>query len=120
MFAGRAPKTTWYDLESVAGSESLRATPERMLGGLRGLVVLDEIQRMPELFRILRPLCDRAGRPASFLLLGSASPALMRGASESLPGRAQFLQVHGLTLDEVESTNLDRLWMREHAADRWD
>lgn len=112
MFAGRVPKATWYDLESVAGLEGLRAMPEKTLGGLQGLVVLDEVQCMPELFRILRPLCDRAGRPASFLLLGSASPALMRGASESLAGRAQFLQVHGLTLDEVGGANLDRLWMR--------
>ncbi len=130
MFAGCTPKTTWYDLENVAGFESLRAMPEKTLGGLQGLVVLDEIQRMPELFRILRPLCDRPDRPASFLLLGSASPALMRGASESLAGRAQFLQVQGLTVDEVGSTNMERLWMRggfplsyiaaeEGAARRW-
>ncbi len=108
---GRAD-LTWFDLETTAGMEALRAMPEKTLADKRGLVVLDEIQRMPELFRILRPLCDRAGCPARFLLLGSASPELVRGVSESLAGRAQFLQVPGLTMEEVGGQHQDRLWMR--------
>ncbi len=67
---------------------------------------------MPELFSLLRPLCDRAGMPARFLLLGSASPDLTRGVSESLAGRVQFLYIPGLTVWEVGKSNQDRLWMQ--------
>jgi len=112
MFTQGRDDVTWYDLETSAGMEALRAMPEKALGGKRGLVVLDEIQRMPELFRILRPLCDREGAPARFLLLGSSSPDLIRGVSESLAGRAQFLPVPGLTVEEVGKENQDRLWIR--------
>lgn len=112
LFCDGREDVAWYDLETSAGMESLRALPEKTLGGKRGLVVLDEVQRMPDLFRILRPLCDREGSPARFLLLGSASPELMRGVSESLAGRVQFLQVPGLTVGEVGEENQDRLWMR--------
>ncbi len=112
MFCVGRGDVAWYDLETSAGMESLRALPEKTLGGKRGLVVLDEVQRMPDLFRLLRPLCDRKGVPARFLLLGSASPELMRGVSESLAGRAQFLHVPGLTVAEVGAENQDRLWMR--------
>jgi len=127
--AGR-DDVTWYDLETVKGFESLQAMPEKTLAEKRGLVVLDEVQRMPELFRILRSLCDRKGNPARFLLLGSASPELVRGVSESLAGRAQFVQMPGLALDEVGAKQQDRLWIRggfppaylaadEAAAARW-
>lgn len=112
MFCRGRADVTWYDLETSAGMEGLRALPEKTLGGLRGLVVLDEVQRMPELFRILRPLCDRQGLPARFLLLGSASPDLMHGVSESLAGRVQFLHVPGMTVQEVGAGNQDRLWVQ--------
>jgi uncharacterized protein len=112
MFCRRREDVAWYDLETSSGMESLRAMPEKTLGGKRGLVVLDEVQRMPELFRILRPLCDREGVSTRFLLLGSASPELMRGVSETLAGRAQFLHVPGLTVGEAGAENQDRLWMR--------
>lgn len=111
LVQGRAD-VSWYDLEETAGIESLRAMPEKTLGAHRGLVIIDEAQRMPELFRILRPLCDRPNRPAHFLLLGSASPDLTRGVSESLAGRVQFMHVTGLTVDEVGKKNQDRLWWR--------
>ena len=65
------------------------------------LVVLDEVQRMPELFSILRPLIDENRRPGRFLLLGSASPVLMRGASESLAGRIFYTELSPLSLPEV-------------------
>ena len=112
MFCTGRSDVTWYDLETSSGMESLRAMPEKTLGAKRGLVVLDEIQRMPDLFRLLRPLCDRGGMPARFLLLCSAAPELIRGVSESLAGRAQFLQVPGLSLGEVGTENQDALWMR--------
>lgn len=102
----------WYDLETAADLDALRQMPEQTLGGKQGLVVIDEVQRMPELFRILRPLCDRPRRPSSFLLLGSASPDLVLGVSESLAGRAQFVHVPGLALDETGADQQDRLWMR--------
>jgi len=112
MFCQGRSDVSWYDLETVRGFEALQAMPEKTLGEKRGLVVLDEVQQMPQLFRILRPLCDREGRPASFLLLGSASPDLVRGVSESLAGRVQFVHVPGLTCEEVGAEHQDRLWMR--------
>lgn len=112
MLVKQRSDVTWYDLETTAGLESLRAMPEKTLGALRGLVVIDEAQRMPDLFRILRPLCDRPTSPARFLLLGSASPDLIRGVSESLAGRVQFIDVPGLSLDDVGPDNQDRLWWR--------
>ncbi len=112
MFCAGRDDVTWFDLETARGFESLRAMPEKTLSEKRGLVVLDEVQRMPELFRLLRPLCDRRDAPARFLLLGSASPDLVRGVSESLAGRAQFVQVPGLSLDEVGADGQDRLWIR--------
>jgi len=112
LFCRGRSDVSWYDLETPSGLETLRAMPERTLGGKRGLVVLDEVQRMPELFSLLRPLCDRAGMPARFLLLGSASPDLTRGVSESLAGRVQFLYIPGLTVWEVGKSNQDRLWMQ--------
>jgi len=111
MVAAGMKRVTVYDLERAAARRAL-ASPEIALGDNRGLVVLDEIQRMPELFTVLRPLSDRARRPARFLLLGSASPELVRGVSESLAGRALMVRVPGFTIDEVGSENQDRLWLR--------
>lgn len=102
---------TFFDLESAADRRAL-STPELTLGPLKGLVVLDEIQRMPELFEALRPLADRPGRPAVFLLLGNASPSLMRGATESLSGRAYFVDVPGFSIGELGAEKMSRLWLR--------
>lgn len=112
MFCADRRDVTWFDLEVARDFDALSAMPEKTLGELKGLVVLDEVQTMPDLFRVLRPLCDRAGAPARFLLLGRASPELVRGVSETLAGRVQFLQVGGFTLDEVGAENQDRLWLR--------
>src|SRR5512139_1081222 len=70
--------TQFFDLESSTDRQSLAAAPERTLAALRGLVVLDEVQTMPELLPVLRVLADRPDIPARFLLLGSASPDLIR------------------------------------------
>ena len=104
--------STVYDLEVAAVREAFRATPERLLRGGEGLVVIDEVQRVPELFEILRPICDDPERKAVFLLLGSASWDLIRGVSETLAGRISFVDVSGFSLDEVGAENQDRLWMR--------
>ena len=100
-----------FDLETESGRAAL-ATPELALSGLRGLVVLDEVQRMPHLFTLLRPLADRDPPPARFLLLGSASPNLVKGVAESLAGRVRFVPVTGLSLEESGPTAMSDLWLR--------
>ena len=70
------PETHFFDLERAASRMAL-STPELTLSELKGTIVIDEVQRIPELFEVLRPLCDRPGIPARFLLLGSASPGLV-------------------------------------------
>jgi len=71
-----------------------------MLGSSQGLVIIDEIQVMPELFRVLRVLVDRPGNKTRFLILGSASPDLVKNASETLAGRVEFIELSGLTLSK--------------------
>ena len=78
--------STVFDLEVAATREALSATPERVLRACEGLVVPDEMQRMPGLFEALRPICDDHTRKAVFLLLGSASWDLIKGTSERWPG----------------------------------
>ena len=103
---------TLYDLEVTAMREALSATPERLLRGAEGLVIIDEVQRLPALFEVLRPVCDSRDRNAVFLLLGSASWDLIEGVSESLAGRILFVDVGGFSLAEVGAEHQDRLWMR--------
>lgn len=107
----RGPATA-FDLEDVAAREALSATPDRLLRRKEGLVVLDEVQRLPHLFEALRPICDDPDREAVFLLLGSASWELVKDISETLAGRVQLLDVAGFSLAEVGASNQDALWMR--------
>ena len=79
---------------------------------MSGLVIIDEVQRQPDLFELLRVLVDRPHNPAHFLLLGSASPQLVRGVSESLAGRIGFVDLSGFDLTEVDPSQRDRLWLR--------
>ena len=108
---GQRGPVTFLDLEDPADVARL-AEPVLALGGLRGLVVLDEVQRLPEIFRALRVLADRPRRPARFLVLGSASPDLLRQSSESLAGRLAFHELGGFSLEEVGAEKLARLWLR--------
>ena len=101
-----------FDLEHAATREALSATPEKLLGEREGLVIVDEVQRLPSLFATLRPLCDDKKRRAVFLLLGSASPDLVQGVSETLAGRIQFVDVAGFSFAEVGAAEQDRLWLR--------
>ncbi len=101
----------WFDLEDADDRAALRQ-PELALKSLTGLVIIDEIQRQPELFAALRPLADRRGTPARFLILGSASPAIVRGVSESLAGRVGFVDLTGFHLGEVGARSRDELWLR--------
>lgn len=102
---------THLDLESAA-DVALLDDPALALGPLQGLVILDEIQRRPELFPALRVLVDRPGSETKFLVLGSASPDLLRQSSESLAGRIGYHRLYGFALDEVGPAELDRLWLR--------
>ena len=104
--------TTVFDLEEYAARVALSATPDRLLRRREGLVVLDEVQRLPRLFEALRPICDDPARRCVFLLLGSASLDLVKGLSESLAGRVRFLDVAGLSLAEVGPECQDALWVR--------
>ena len=101
----------YFDLEDPLDLARLEA-PRQALGALEGLVVLDEIQRRPELFPLLRVLADREGRPARFLVLGSASLDLVKGVSESLAGRFGFVDLSGFDATEVGFDRLDALWLR--------
>jgi hypothetical protein len=104
-------KAIYYDLENPDDVARLRH-PLRELEQRRGLVVLDEIQRMPELYPVLRVLADRRPVPARFLLLGSAAPTLVRGIAETLAGRTAFVEMSGFGLEEVGPVMWRRLWTR--------
>ena len=103
--------TEYFDLEDPEQLRRLQE-PGLVLRDLRGLVVLDEIQRLPEVFPLLRVLADRPRRPARFLILGSASPELLRQSSESLAGRIGYHDLRGLNLEEVGARRLGSLWLR--------
>ena len=111
QLADRRRPSHFFDLERTVDRRKL-ASPELALGPLTGLVVIDEVQRDPELFAALRPLLDRPGAPARFLLTGSASPALVRGVSESLAGRVATVDLGGFTLDETGPARWPVLWQR--------
>ncbi len=103
--------SAYFELDQP-GDRARLSNPALVLGELRGLVVLDEVQAMPDVFTALRALADRPKRLARFLILGSASPSLMRRASESLAGRIEFVELGGLSLDETGTETLDSLWLR--------
>jgi len=101
----------FFDLEDAADRQRLTA-PSLALANRQGIVVIDEIQRMPELFEVLRVLVDRPGTEARFLVLGSASPRLVKGASESLAGRIGFVDLPGFDLAEIGHERFVDLWQR--------
>ncbi len=109
--AGEFPAPHFFDLENPVDASRLRE-PLIALEPLEGLVVIDEVQRQPELFPLLRVLADRRPVRARFLLLGSASPLLVRGVSESLAGRVAFVDMHGFDLGEVSAEQWRKLWWR--------
>jgi predicted AAA+ superfamily ATPase len=101
----------YFDLENPTSLARLDE-PMTALEPLEGLVVIDEVQRRPDLFPVLRVLVDRRPSPAEFLILGSASGSLERQSSESLAGRIERINIGGFTLAEVGSDTRDRLWGR--------
>jgi len=101
----------YFDLEDLTSLSRLEA-PMTALRNLNGLVVIDEIPRRPDLFPVLRVLCDRDPLPARFLILGSASPDLVRASSESLAGRVETISISGFSLAEVGVEALAQHWLR--------
>ncbi len=101
----------YFDLEDPASLARLDE-PMTALEPLRGLIVIDEIQRRPDLFPVLRVLTDRRDNPARFLILGSASGALLRQSSESLAGRTERVILGGFSLAELGEAAAEKLWLR--------
>ncbi len=108
---GEKQAGSYYDLESPRDQARLEH-PQTVLEAARGLVVLDEIHQRPDLMPLLRVLADRKPSPCRFLLLGSASPDLMKNCSETLAGRVHFVDMGGFTLDEVGVGRQSELWVR--------
>jgi len=106
-----ARSLNYFDLEEPASLARL-TEPDTALRPLRGLVVIDEIQHRPELFPLLRVLADRKPLPARFLILGSASPALLRQSSETLAGRLETVLLEGFRLADLGASAQDRHWLR--------
>jgi predicted AAA+ superfamily ATPase len=109
--ATRRGPVTFFDLENDEDLARL-SDPMLALKGLSGLVIIDEIQHRPDLFRALRVLADRTPPPCRFLVLGSASPELLRQSSETLAGRIVYHRLGGFALVDVGAKAGDRLWCR--------
>lgn len=110
MFGMDKP-ATYFDLESQPDLQRLQ-NPEMVLGSLKDIVVLDEIQNMPILFNVLRVLVDRPESQTRFVILGSASPDLIKNVSETLAGRVEFIELSGFDIQETGSENRQTLWLR--------
>jgi len=109
---GKMIPSVFFDLEDTIDFQTLSNTPQLTLQAPSGTVIIDEIQRLPAILPILRVLADSPGNPARFLLLGSSSPELIKGASESLAGRIAFVDMSGFDMEETGPENLHKLWMR--------
>lgn len=106
-----AASINYFDLEDPSSLSRLDE-PMTALSSLKGLIVIDEVQRKPDLFPVLRVLSDRTSLPARFLILGSASPELLRQSSESLAGRIEAIAMSGFSMAEVGSSAQARHWLR--------
>lgn len=106
-----ADSANYFDLEDPVSLARLEH-PRTALQDLEGLVVIDEVQRRPDLFPVLRVLVDRDGNPARFLVLGSAGPDLLRQSAESLAGRIEYIELGGFGVDEVGVERMPDLWVR--------
>ncbi len=106
-----ADSLNYFDLEDPQGLARL-TEPDTALRPLKRLVVIDEIQRRPDLFPLLRVLADRKPLPARFLILGSASPDLLKQSSESLAGRLETVLLEGFRLADLGASAQTRHWLR--------
>src|SRR3972149_2050283 len=106
-----AESPNYLDLEDPSSIARLDE-PMTALRNLKGIVVIDEVQRRPDLFPVLRVLVDRVPLPARFIILGSASPSLLRQSSESLAGRIERVNMGGFTSGETGQDTRARHWLR--------
>ncbi len=104
-------ESLYFDLEDPTDFMKL-TNPKLMFQHQKGLIILDEVQRKPDLFSILRVLVDQPDFQGKFLILGSASPQLVKGVSESLAGRVAFVEMGGFGLMEIGTEQFERLWTR--------
>ena len=111
LIEGEERSVSFFDLEDPT-DEARLSDPKLALEPLRGLVVIDEVQRSEGLFRLLRVLVDRPENEARFLVLGSAGPVLLRQSSESLAGRIAYYELPPLRMNETGSVESNRLWLR--------
>ena len=111
LVSDRKPPVHFFDLEDPTHEAAL-ADPKLALESLRGLIVIDEVQRRPGLFPLLRVLVDRPGNAARFLVLGSASPDLLRQSSETLAGRIAYYELPPFRMSEVGEDMTGKLWLR--------
>jgi uncharacterized protein len=102
---------SYFDLENPRDLAKFE-NPQLLLENLKGIIVIDEIQRKPELFPLLRYLVDRKKNKTRFLILGSASRDLIRQSSESLAGRILYCPMYGFSLSEIDNSKWKRLWER--------
>lgn len=102
----------YIDLESPEDLQKIAFAEGFFNERLDKCIIIDEIQIRPELFALLRPIIDKKREPARFVILGSASPTLIRNASESLTGRIAYIELGGLNLKEVRSDEMNKLWFR--------
>jgi uncharacterized protein len=100
-----------FDLENTEDISRL-SDPVLALKSLKGIVIIDEVQKVPGIFQSLRVLADRRSKKTKFLILGSASPELLKQSAESLAGRIAYYELGGFTLGEVGEENLEKLWLR--------
>lgn len=103
--------SNYFDLEDPQSLARL-TEPGLALRPLKGLIVIDEVQRRPDLFPLLRVLADRKPLPARFLILASASPELLRQSSETLAGRLETVPLDGFRLSDLGASAQDRHWLR--------
>ncbi len=108
---GEQQSAVYYDLESHIDLRRLQ-NPELMLGSAKGLVILDEIQLVPELFSVLRVIVDKPDFKGTFLVLGSASPTIIKNVSETLAGRVEFIELSPFSLLETGLKTLSELWLK--------
>lgn len=111
MIAAEYAEVSLFDLENPTSLSKLQ-DPLLALQNLSGLIIIDEIQHAPDLFKVLRFLVDQCDTQQKFLVLGSASPVLLSQSSESLAGRIAYVEVHGFSLQEVGSEHWEKLWLR--------
>ena len=106
-----AQPSHFFDLESFQDQARLQ-NPEFILSALEGLIVIDEIQRLPALFNVLRVMADQPQPGRRFLILGSASPDIVKNVSETLAGRVEFVDLSGFNVQETGPVAMLSLWMR--------